>query len=99
MTALRLVVIAASAWGGFAAGSALLVPSARWWLAAVGAGTGLLIVLLERRARAIDVGRLCWGVVGGATGLAIGRGLGASVDALVPAAGGIARGWLGLAGA
>jgi len=106
MAWLRLAVVVACAWAGLAAAPALAPAGARWWLAAAGAGVGGLVLLLERRARAIALEGLLLGAAGGTAGLVAGLALGTAIDALVPGLGGIGRGavalgmgYLGLAGA
>jgi len=92
----RAAVIAVSAWAGLC-GGAVADPAHRAWFAAGGGAAGLLVLALERRARAVAVDRLFWGSAGGALGLAAGLGLGAALEPLVPAGGGAVRGLLALA--
>ncbi len=94
---LRLAIVAGFAFAGLAAVPALAPPGFRWWLAVAGAGVGLLVVLLERPARAIAGDQLVLGAAGGTAGLVAGLALGTAIDALIPGLGGAARGAVGLA--
>ena len=93
----RVAVVAMSAWAGVCADAVLALPGREGWLAAAGAAVGLLAVWLEWRARAVALDRLVWGTAGGALGLGVGLGLGSAIEPLVPGAGGVVRGLLGLA--
>jgi len=94
---LRLAIVAGFACAGLAASPALAPPGHRWWMAAAGAGVGLLVVLLERPARGVAGDRLVLGAAGGTAGLVAGLALGTAIDALIPGLGGAARGAVGLA--
>jgi uncharacterized protein YacL len=88
----RVVVLAAAAGAGLALG-----PSGpNIWLGGIGFLLGVLVLVLERQARGVQIERLFWGIAGALLGMALGLSVGTALGAVVPGAGPLGRGLFGL---